>query len=117
MPTSRERKPKHERPVSRRNDSVLAGSSTGTFAPGFDGPGWRKAMSALDNPELPPDLLVVSIVPILWTGVMRGRPANVCVSACEILHYAYEQVRYSVGPSSCGPHDPGCRGRRRSPRR
>src|SRR5260370_38632627 len=81
MPTSRKRKPKHKRPVSRRNDSVLAGSSTGTFAPGFDGPGWRKAMSALDNPELPPDLLVVSIVPILWTGVMRGEDVTMGAGA------------------------------------
>ncbi|HEV2372692.1 MAG TPA: hypothetical protein VGS19_11025 [Streptosporangiaceae bacterium] len=39
----------------------------------------------------PPEALVISIVPALWTGLMRGRSANVCVDARRILHYAYAQ--------------------------
>ena len=48
-------------------------------------------MSVLDNPNLPPDALIAILVPTLWTGVMAGRQANVCVDACRMLQHAYGQ--------------------------
>jgi GNAT superfamily N-acetyltransferase len=48
-------------------------------------------MSALDNPDLPPDALIAMLVASLWTGIMAGREANVCVDACRILQHAYGQ--------------------------
>lgn len=48
-------------------------------------------MSALENPDVPPDLLIALMVPTLWSALMTGRQANVCVDACRILQHAYGQ--------------------------
>ena len=48
-------------------------------------------MSALANPEMPPDTFIAMLLPTLWTGFAGGREANVCVDACRILQHAYGQ--------------------------
>lgn len=52
----------------------------------------RQRASAITSDQAqPPEALVVSIVPVLSTGIMRGRSASACVDACRILHYGYAQ--------------------------
>ena len=38
---------------------------------------------------LSPQTLLITIVPTLWTGMLRGRPANICVDGCRILQWCY----------------------------
>lgn len=38
---------------------------------------------------LSPQTLLITIVPTLWTGMLRGRPANICVDGCRILQSSY----------------------------
>jgi len=33
--------------------------------------------------------LLITIVPTLWAGMLRGRPANICVDGCRILQWCY----------------------------
>jgi hypothetical protein len=36
--------------------------------------------------------LLITIVPTLWAGMLRGRPANVCVDGCRILQWCYAML-------------------------
>lgn len=35
---------------------------------------------------------MVAAAPVLYTGMLRGQPANRCVDACRILHHPYAQL-------------------------
>lgn len=46
----------------------------------------------------PPDLMVELLPPMLWLEHVTGHPANLCVSSCVSLHFAYAALGIAAHP-------------------
>ncbi|MEW2507927.1 hypothetical protein AB0878_46440 [Amycolatopsis sp. NPDC047767] len=46
----------------------------------------------LDSDDIPPDLLVELLLPLLWLDHAAGAPGSLCVSGSMMLHYAFAQL-------------------------
>lgn len=62
----------------------------------------RSTMSAIGGLLLsghaPPDLMVELLPPMLWLEHATGHPANLCVSRCVTLHFAYAALGITAEP-------------------
>lgn len=52
--------------------------------------------------------MLITIVPTLWAGMLRGQPANICLDGCRILQHCYALLGiHSAGPCGAGDEASG----------
>jgi GNAT superfamily N-acetyltransferase len=91
VPKSRGRKTKkatRKGSGPRGPDSVLR---RGQLAPGRLRMSDDKIADLLANDQIPADMRIMLLLPLLWLSAARGRPGNICVDACMTLRRAYGQ--------------------------
>ena len=50
-----------------------------------------KVFALLGIDEIPPDMRIMLLLPILFLSRFRGYPGNICVDACLTLRHAFGQ--------------------------
>lgn len=87
MPKSRGRKPR--KPAGRRGGQPSR-SAVGSFSAGLLDARTRARLSGMVTGNAPSaQTMLITIVPTLWAGMLRGQPANICLDGCRILQHCY----------------------------
>ncbi|WP_405183685.1 hypothetical protein OG225_43030 (plasmid) [Nocardia sp. NBC_01377] len=99
MPKSKRRKPAKNRAhtVPRKNTSRIPTAPT-RYAAGRLKGSMEQIAELLFSGQAAPDTVVELLPPMLWLGHMHGQPANVCVDASMVLHYAYAELGITAHP-------------------
>lgn len=80
MPKSRGRKRGKPRKLVGHRGARPSAAPVGSFSAGMLDAGTRARLSGMvTGGALSAQTLLITIVPTLWAGMLRGRPANICV--------------------------------------
>jgi hypothetical protein len=79
----------------------------GRFTAGLLDPATARRVSAYTNSQAPPEAIIPVVTSVLWTGIMQGQPANVCVDACLTIGHALGQfgIRTALRAADLGIRD------------
>ncbi len=92
MPKSRGRKPQKQRKPPGRPGARASQPPVGSFSAGMLDARTRARLSGMVTGSAPSaQTLLLTMVPTLWAGMLRGQPANICVDSCRILQCCYAQ--------------------------
>jgi hypothetical protein len=92
MPKSRGRKPQKQRKPTGHPGARASKPLVGSFSAGMLDARTRARLSGMVTGSAPSaQTLLLTMVPTLWAGMLRGQPANICVDSCRILQCCYAQ--------------------------
>ncbi|MGN2642419.1 hypothetical protein ACTD5D_40855 [Nocardia takedensis] len=98
MPKSKGRKPAKNRSRTVERPSQPRMPAPTRYAAGRLKGSMEQIGALLFSGRSTPDAMVELLPSMLWLGHMHGRPANICVDASMVLHYAYAELGITAHP-------------------
>jgi len=79
--------PKKDKSARRRRPAA----APALFTAGLLDPATAARATQVQRADAPPEAVIPVLTTVLWTGIMQGEPANVCVDGCRTIAYALAQ--------------------------